>query len=162
MSIKPKINRDFNSGKLWVLRFDLQVQGQSAPKAIGILSKACCTPDRNLLILAWTSDKLSRAQDRNWHTHTHTHIHWQTQATTIPEDPNWSGIKMWICIVLQKIPCVKGWKESSTFPLIIKGCKPDSSPKWFMYTTWTLVIFGVAAALSFWSKWMTLFSSTWK
>ena len=58
---------------------------------IGILTKAFCTSDPNLIILSWTGDEL-------WWTglgltRTHVHRHRQTFATTIPGVPNWPGVK---------------------------------------------------------------------
>ena len=48
-------------------------------KTIGILTKVFCTSGLNLVILAWTGEKLSHGQARGWHTEgrmdgrTHTH-----------------------------------------------------------------------------------------
>ena len=46
---------------------------------IGILTKVFYTFGSSLVILAWTSDKLSRRQAHDWRPHG------QTQAKTIPE-----------------------------------------------------------------------------
>ena len=103
--IKPKINRNFNSAKMHVwsklghpnfkqwcvivwkgskwgsdyfqVKFDLESQGQSLSKAIGILTKVFCTS--TLVILVWTDYKLSCGQAGAWHAGAYT----QTQATTI-------------------------------------------------------------------------------
>ena len=99
MSIKPKINRDLNSAKVhfgskfgniilggewwqgqaqnmaifyFSVKFDLEVQGQLPPKTIGILTKVLCSCGPNLVILAWTRDKLSRGQASGYHTDTQT------------------------------------------------------------------------------------------
>ena len=47
--------------------FDLESQGQSLPKTIGILTKVFCTTGSNLVILAWTAGALSQGQTQ-WHT----------------------------------------------------------------------------------------------
>ena len=44
------------------VKFDLEGQGQSPPKTIGILAKVFYTYGPNLAILAWTGDELSRGQ----------------------------------------------------------------------------------------------------
>ena len=44
------------------VKFDLEGQGQSPPKTIGILTKVFYTYGPNLAILAWTGDELSRGQ----------------------------------------------------------------------------------------------------
>ena len=54
---------------------------------IGILTKVFYTFGSNSVILAWTSDKLSRGQAHDWRPHG------QTQATTIPEGQNWPRVK---------------------------------------------------------------------
>ena len=69
------------------VKFDLEGQGQSTPKTIGILTKMFCMSCSNLVILAGTSHKLSRGQARDWRSHE------QTQATTIPEGQNWPRVK---------------------------------------------------------------------
>ena len=73
------------------VKFDLEVQGQLTPKTIGILIKAFCSSGPNLVILAWTGDKLSSGQASDYRTHRRTHR--QTQATTIPEGQNWPRVK---------------------------------------------------------------------
>ena len=78
---KNCVNFDFQ------VKFDLEGQGQSTPKTIGILTKLFCMSGSNLVILAGTSDKLSRGQARDWRPHG------QTQATTIPEGQNWPRVK---------------------------------------------------------------------
>ena len=80
------VNFDFQ------VKFDLEGQGQSTPKTIGILTKLFCMSGSNLVILAGTSDKLSRGQARDWCPHG------QTQATTIPEGQNWPRVKTKICL----------------------------------------------------------------
>ena len=44
------------------VKFDLEGQGQSPPKTIGILTKVFYTNGPNLVILAWTGDEVSRGQ----------------------------------------------------------------------------------------------------
>ena len=70
--------------------FDFEVQGQLTPKTIGILTKVFCYCGPNLVILAWTGDKLSRGQASDYCTHRRTHR--QTQATTIPKGQNWPRV----------------------------------------------------------------------
>ena len=50
------VNFDFE------VKFDLEGQGQSRHKTIGILTKVFYTYGPNLVILAWTSEELSRGQ----------------------------------------------------------------------------------------------------
>ena len=59
----------------------------------------------NLVILAGTSDKLSRGQARDLRPHG------QTQATTIPEGQNWPWVKMRLKLVL--------WDNFTSSPEII-------------------------------------------
>ena len=54
------------------VKFDLEVQGQLPPKTIGILTKVFCSCGPNLVILAWTRDKLSRGQASAYRTHRQT------------------------------------------------------------------------------------------
>ena len=55
------------------VKFDLEGQGQSPPKTIGILTKVFYTYGPTLVILAWTDDELSRGQvDAHARTHTQT------------------------------------------------------------------------------------------
>ena len=51
------------------VKFDLEGQGQSPPKTIGILTKVFYTFGPNLVILAWTGDELSRGQASDYRTH---------------------------------------------------------------------------------------------
>ena len=75
------VNFDFQ------VKFDLEDQGQSTLKTIGILTKVFCMPGSHLVILAGTSHKLSRGQARDWGPHE------QMQATTIPEGQNWPRVQ---------------------------------------------------------------------
>ena len=79
------VNFDFE------VKFDLEGQGQSPPKTIGILTKVFYTYGSNLVILAWTGDELSRGQTW-WRTDGRTDG--RTQATTIPEGQYWPRVKM--------------------------------------------------------------------
>ena len=81
------VNFDFQ------VKFDLEGQGQSTHKTIGILTKMFCMYGSNLVILAGTSHKLSCGQARDWRPHE------QTQATTIPEGQNWPRVKKIIGII---------------------------------------------------------------
>ena len=65
------VNFDFK------VKFDLEGQGQSPPKTIGILTKVFYTYAPNLVILAWTGDELSRGQTW-WRTDGRTD--WRTDA----------------------------------------------------------------------------------
>ena len=57
------------------VQFDLEDQGQSPLKTIGILTKVFYTYGPNLVILAWTGDKLSRGQASDYGTHGRTDRH---------------------------------------------------------------------------------------
>ena len=54
------------------VKFDLEGQGQSPLKTIGILSKVFYAYGPNLVILAWKGDEISRGQARDWRTDGHT------------------------------------------------------------------------------------------
>ena len=88
------VNFDFE------VKFDLEGQGQSPPKTIGILTNVFYTYSANLVILAWTGDELSRGQANAYRTHRWKdgHTDRQTQATTIPEGQNWLRVKMKILL----------------------------------------------------------------
>ena len=60
-------------------KFDLEGEGQSPPKTIGILTKVFYTCVSNLVILAWTGLELSRGQASDWHTDWQTHRRRQWQ-----------------------------------------------------------------------------------
>ena len=51
------------------VKFDLEGQGQSPPKTIGIFTKVFYTYGLNLVILAWTGDEVSRGQASDYRTH---------------------------------------------------------------------------------------------
>ena len=57
------------------VKFDLEGQGQSPPKTIGIFNKVFYTYGPNLMILAWTGDELSRGQASDYRTHGRTDGH---------------------------------------------------------------------------------------
>ena len=57
------------------VKFDLEGQGQSPPKTIGILTKVFYTYGPNLVILAWMGDELSRGQASDYRTHGRTDAH---------------------------------------------------------------------------------------
>ena len=61
------VNFDFE------VKFDLEGQGQSPPKTIGILTKVFYIYGPNLVILAETGHELSRGQARDWRTDGRTH-----------------------------------------------------------------------------------------
>ena len=52
------VNFDF------AVKFDLEGQGQSAPKTKGIITKVFYTYGRNLVIFAWTGDEFSRGASK--------------------------------------------------------------------------------------------------
>ena len=60
------------------VKFDLE--GQSPPKTIGILTKVFYTYGPNLVILAWTGDELSRGQASAYRTHRRTDGRTDTQT----------------------------------------------------------------------------------
>ena len=82
------VNFDFE------VKFDLEGQGQSLPKTIGILTKVFHTYGPNLVILAWTGEELLLEQAIAYRTHGRTDTDRQTQATTIPEGQNWPWVKI--------------------------------------------------------------------
>ena len=90
------------------VKFDLEGQGQSPPKTIGILTKVFYTYGPNLVILVWTGDELSRGQASDYRTDGRTHI--QTQATTIPEGQNWPRVE----ITASNVTRVFGWRHPYT------------------------------------------------
>ena len=57
------VNFDFE------VKFDLDGQGQTPTKTMGILTKFFFADGPNLVILAWTRDELSRGQARAYRTH---------------------------------------------------------------------------------------------
>ena len=61
------------------VNFDLEGQGQSPPKTIGILTKVFYIYGPNLVILAETGHELSRGQAKGWRTRTDTHTHRRRQ-----------------------------------------------------------------------------------
>ena len=61
------VNFDFE------VKFDLEGQGQSLPKTIGILTKVFYIYGSNLVILAERGDELSRGKAHDWRTDGHTH-----------------------------------------------------------------------------------------
>ena len=85
-----EVNFDFQ------VKFDLEGQGQSPPKTIGILTKVFYTYGPNLMILSSTGDELSCGQASAYRTHRWTdgHTDRHTQATTIPEGQNWPRVKI--------------------------------------------------------------------
>ena len=86
---------------LWSYKFDLEGQGQSTPKTIGILTKVFYTYCPNLVTLAWTGNELSRGQTW-WRMDGRTDR--QTQATTIPKGQNWPRVKKRMVFILQQCP----------------------------------------------------------
>ena len=76
-----EVNLDFE------VKFDLEDQSQSPFKTLGILTKAFYTYGLNFVILAWTSDELSRGQASAYRTHRWTdgHTYRQTQSTGITQ-----------------------------------------------------------------------------
>ena len=68
------VNFDFG------VQFDLEGQGQSPPKTIGILTNVFYTYCSNLVILAWTGVELSRGQASAYRTQTDGRTHRQTDA----------------------------------------------------------------------------------
>ena len=103
--LKNEVNRDFE------VKFDLEGQGQSPPKTIGILTKVFYIFVPNLVILVWTGDELSRGQASAYRIHRRTdgHTDRQTQATTMPEGQNWPRVIIyaacWSILIKTKIIC---------------------------------------------------------
>ena len=106
------VNFDFE------VKFDLEGQGQSPPKTIGILTKVFYTYGPNLVILAWTGDELSRGQTW-WRTDWRTDG--RTQATTIPEGQYWPRVKIqsdkWTKLTAHQIVAVyTAWEQEGHQP----------------------------------------------
>ena len=68
------VNLDFQ------VKFDLEGQGRSVHKKIGILTKVFCIFGPSLVILAWTGPELLRGQTRDWQTDRQTDWHTHTDA----------------------------------------------------------------------------------
>ena len=95
------VNFDFE------VKFDLEGQGQSPPKTIGILTKVFYTYGPNLVILAWTGDELSRGQTW-WRTD------WRTDAgNDNTRRPKLASGKNLLHIQLQDI-----WQQDSDLILV--------------------------------------------
>ena len=86
------------------ITFDLEGQGQSPSKTIGIWNKVFYTYSPNSVILAWTGDELWRGQASAYRRHRQTdgHTDRQTQATTIPEGQYWPQVKSSHCNQLMR------------------------------------------------------------
>ena len=142
------VNFDFQ------VKFDLEGHGQSTPKTIGILTKLFCMSGSNLVILAGTSDKLSRGQARDWRPHG------QTQATTIPEGQNWPRVKKaekilpqnYRPISLTSIICKT--MESIIHDAIINHMKSNKlfSPRQFEFITGRSTVLQLLHVLDIWSE----------
>ena len=79
------------------VKFDLEGQGQSPPKTIGILIKVFYIYSTNLVILAETGHELSRRQAKGWCTRTDTHTHRRRQRQ-YPKAKTGLGYKcIWKC-----------------------------------------------------------------
>ena len=119
------------------VKFELEGQGRSLPKIIGILTKVFCVSHPNLVILAWTADELSCGQASDWYTHTHTDTRTdtQTQAMTIPEGQNWPRVKMTQMTMLNYVChfCLAGSLFLSMVPDIVRWPKigRDLTIDWF-------------------------------
>ena len=72
------------------VKFDLEVQGQSPSKTIGILTKVFYTFGPNLAIVASLNVYRLIVCTSKWLTHRLTHT--QTQAMTIPKGQNWPRV----------------------------------------------------------------------
>ena len=89
------------------VQFDLEGHNQSFHKTIGILTKVFYISGPNLVILAETSDELSRGQARDWRTDGHTDRCRQRQY---PKAKTGLGLKKQSksnqCAYLTDIPCI--------------------------------------------------------
>ena len=83
------VNFDFE------VKFDLEGQGKSPLKTIGILTKVFYICGPNLVILAETGHELSRGQARDWHTDGHTHTDRRRQRQ-YPKANTGLGQKSWL------------------------------------------------------------------
>ena len=77
------------------VKFDLEGQGQSPPKTIGILTKVFYTCGPNLVILAWTGDELSRGQASDYRTHGRTDTQTDAGNDNTRRPKLASGKKVW-------------------------------------------------------------------
>ena len=124
------VNFDFE------VKFDLEGQGQSPPKTIGILTKVFYTYGPNLVILAWTGDELSRGQTW-WRTDWRTDG--RTQATTIPEGQYWPRvIKRHTAHTIVSWPNPKQWiiVHTSDLMMIIRQSNIFSQPSRGNWVNW--------------------------
>ena len=82
------------------VKFDLEGQGQSPPKTIGILTKVFYTYGQNLVILAWTGDELSHGQASDYRTHGRTDTQTDAGNDNTRRPKLASGNKKWIDILI--------------------------------------------------------------
>ena len=116
-------------GKFWFwVQFDLEGQGQSPHKTIGILTKVFYISGPNLVILAWTVDELSCGQAHDWrthgHTHTYTHTHAGNDNTRRPKlapGKNPSENVVWKkAAILSQPQCFNPWNWKNVHTIIFK------------------------------------------
>ena len=60
--------RQAQNGVIFYFEVKFELESQSSPKTIGILTKVFYTYGPNLVILAWTGDELSRGQASDYRT----------------------------------------------------------------------------------------------
>ena len=91
------------------VKFDLEGQGRSPHKTIGTLTEVFCICAPNFVILAWTSEELSRGQTSDWHTDRHTHTDAGNDNTRRPWVKNYSSCHMTKAI---SVLCTVLWSRS--------------------------------------------------
>ena len=125
------VNFDFE------VKFDLEGQGQSPPKTIGILTKVFYTYGPNLVILAWTGDELSRGQASDYRTHGRTDT--QTDAgndnTRRPKLASGKNWKPWVVTMptlspLLALQVVSGATGNAKVQLLVSNRPHGNSSSW--------------------------------
>ena len=113
------VNFDFE------VKFDLEGQGQSPPKTIGILTKVFYIYSSNLVILADTGHELSRGQARDWRTDGHTHRQTDAGNDNTRRPILASGNKWTLIIYMMLMNIIQPWPWPSFFIWVYL-----SSPAW--------------------------------
>ena len=122
------VNFDFE------VKFDLEGQGQSLPKTIGILTKVFYIYGPNLVILAERGDELSRGQARDWRTDGHTHTQTDagkdnTRRPKLASGKNWrSFVSSVLCANIPQCSAIMIWSRVK-----ILQYTPHCSPKRVTY-----------------------------
>ena len=143
------VNFDFE------VKFDLEGQGQSPPKTIGILTKVFYIYGPNLVILAETGHELSRGQARDWHTDGHTHTQTDagndnTRRPILASGKNEFPVSRIVYAISDRIWCNKHNNHTTTEKYDNNG-KKDTSDL-MMIITWAIDI-SFQSPLLKWAGW---------